>query len=152
MFIKSKEKMIILRQEMQTIKKELNGISIEPSEVKKSQNKVNGRLDTTEKKISKFEEITKETTEAEPHRGERVFKKKRKADFPGGPVVKNPPASAGDTGSTPAGQPSPCAAVTEPKPDSPHSATGKAITVRIPCTELEKAHAQHPRASTAKNK
>ena len=70
--------MIILRQEMQTIKKELNGISIEPSEVKKSQNKVNGRLDTTEKKISKFEEITKETTEAEPHRGERVFKKKRK--------------------------------------------------------------------------
>ena len=47
---------------MQTIKKELNGISVEPSEVKNSQNKVNRRLDTTEKKISKFEEITKETT------------------------------------------------------------------------------------------
>lgn len=57
---------------MQTVKKELNGISIEPREVKNSQNKVNRRLDTTEKKISKFEEITKETTEAEPHRGKSV--------------------------------------------------------------------------------
>ena len=28
-------------------------------------------------------------------------KKKLFQDFPGGPVVKNPPANAGDTGSTP---------------------------------------------------
>ena len=48
---------------MQTVKKELNGISIEPREVKNSQNKVNRRLDTTEKKISKFEEITKDDIE-----------------------------------------------------------------------------------------
>ena len=44
-------------------------------------------------------------------------------DFPGGPVVKNPPSNAGDVGSIPgwgtkiphdAGQLSPCAATTEP--------------------------------------
>ena len=46
-------------------------------------------------------------------------------DFPGGPVVKNPPPSAGDTGSIPVqgnkvphatGQLSPSAATTEPVP------------------------------------
>ena len=31
----------------------------------------------------------------------RKEKRKRKEDFPGGPVVKDPPASAGDTGSIP---------------------------------------------------
>ena len=44
-------------------------------------------------------------------------------DFPGGPVVKNPPSNAGDAGLIPgqgtkiphsAGQLSPCAATTEP--------------------------------------
>lgn len=35
---------------MQTVKRELNGISIEAREVKNSQNKVNRRLDTTEKR------------------------------------------------------------------------------------------------------
>ena len=30
-----------------------------------------------------------------------VFKKEKEEDFPGGPVVKNPPANAGDTGSIP---------------------------------------------------
>ena len=29
------------------------------------------------------------------------IKKSKKRDLPGGPVVKNPPANAGDTGSTP---------------------------------------------------
>ena len=29
------------------------------------------------------------------------LKKKKKQDFPGGPVVENPPANAGDTGSIP---------------------------------------------------
>ena len=43
-------------------------------------------------------------------------------DFPGGPVVKNPPANAGDTGSIPSpgkfhvsGQLGPYATTTEPK-------------------------------------
>ena len=30
-----------------------------------------------------------------------MAKKKKKQDFPGGPVVENPPANAGDTGSIP---------------------------------------------------
>ena len=45
---------------------------------------------------------------------------KESKDLPGGPVVKNPPANAGDTGSIPSGkiphakgQLSPCATVTE---------------------------------------
>ena len=29
------------------------------------------------------------------------FQEKEEGDFPGGPVVKNPPADAGDTGSIP---------------------------------------------------
>ena len=32
---------------------------------------------------------------------ERKEKRKRKEDFPGGPVVKDPPASAGDSGPIP---------------------------------------------------
>ena len=52
-----------------------------------------------------------------------LFKKVRWGDFPGGPVVKNPPSNAGDAGSIPgwgtkiphaAGQLSPCAATTKP--------------------------------------
>ena len=48
------------------------------------------------------------------------------SDFPGGPVVKNPPSNAGDTGSIPGqgtkiphvvGQLSPCATTTEPVRD-----------------------------------
>ena len=50
-------------------------------------------------------------------------KKKGYRDFPGGPVVKNPPSSAGDAGSIPgrrnkiphaAGQLSPCITTTKP--------------------------------------
>ena len=43
-------------------------------------------------------------------------------DFPGGPLVKNPPASAGDTGSIPAPGSShvgPCATTTEPAHTEP---------------------------------
>ena len=46
---------------------------------------------------------------------------KKDTDFPGGTVVKNPPANAGDTGSSPgpgrshmSRSNSPCAATTEP--------------------------------------
>ena len=48
---------------------------------------------------------------------------KNLGDFPGGPVVKNPPSDAGDTGSIPGlgtkiphavGQLSPCTTTTEP--------------------------------------
>ena len=48
--------------------------------------------------------------------------KSNERDFPGGPVVKNPPSNAGDTGSIPgwgtkiphaAGQLSPCATTTD---------------------------------------
>ena len=53
---------------------------------------------------------------------ETVFQESSDRGFPGGAVVKNPPASAGDTGSSPgpggshmpAEQPSPCATTTEP--------------------------------------
>ena len=47
----------------------------------------------------------------------------KSGDFPGGPVVKNPPSNAGDAGSIPGrgskvthamGQLSPCATTTEP--------------------------------------
>ena len=52
-----------------------------------------------------------------------MIKKEGKRDFPGGPVVKNPPSNAGDTGSIPgqrtkiphaSGQLSPPAATSEP--------------------------------------
>ena len=52
----------------------------------------------------------------------RINQKDVREDFLGGAVVKNPPANAGETGSSPgpgrshmpAGQLSPCAATTEP--------------------------------------
>ena len=45
-----------------------------------------------------------------------LFQKIAAGDFPGGAVVKNPPADGGDTGSIPhaAEQLSPCATTTEP--------------------------------------
>ena len=52
-----------------------------------------------------------------------LLKLKNIGDFPGGPVVKNPPCNAGDVGSIPgqgtkishvAGQLSPCTTTTEP--------------------------------------
>ena len=58
----------------------------------------------------------------------------RKSDqegFPGGSVVKNPPASAGDTGSIPG-------------PGGSH--------VRSPCTATREKPGQQQRPSTAKNK
>ena len=54
---------------------------------------------------------------------ERKLQMKSSGDFPGSPVVKNPPYNAGDAGSIPgqgtkiphaAGQLSPCATTTEP--------------------------------------
>lgn len=57
-------------------------------------------------------------------------------DFPGGPVVKNPPAHTGDTGSIPGlgtkiphatGQLSLCSATTEPVLQSPEATTTKAL-------------------------
>ena len=53
---------------------------------------------------------------------EKQFQKKEHRDFPGGPVVQNPPSNAGDVGSIPAwgtkilhavGQLSPCSTTTE---------------------------------------
>ena len=51
-----------------------------------------------------------------------VLTKRRRGDFPGGAVVKNPPANTGDTGSSPGpgrshmlqSNLSPCATTTEP--------------------------------------
>lgn len=42
-------------------KKEMNGIIIQPNEMKNSQNKFNKRLDTTEEKMTELGEIAKET-------------------------------------------------------------------------------------------
>ena len=68
-------------------------------------------------------------TEKEEEDGECIFEKKTVQGFPVGPVVKNPPSYAGDTGSVPgqetkiphaAGQPSPCPTT----PESAHSRAG----------------------------
>ena len=56
------------------------------------------------------------------HHHEHILLKKQHRDFPGGGVVENPPADAGDTGSIPrsgkiphaAEQLSPCATTAEP--------------------------------------
>ena len=66
-------------------------------------------------------------------------------DFPGGTVVKNPPAIAGDTGSSPgpgkipqaAEQLSPCATTTEPALQCPRAATTEACVPRA-CAPQEK--------------
>ena len=59
---------------------------------------------------------------AQPNCSDDQKKKKKKRDFPGGPVVKNPPSSAGDAGLIPgwgtkiphaAGQLSPCTTTRE---------------------------------------
>ena len=87
--------------------------------------------------------------------------------FPGGTVVRNPPANAGDTGSCPGpGRPHMLRSnwAREPQLLSLHiwslcSATGEAATVRGPRTamksgprspQLEKALAQKRRPNTAK--
>ena len=58
-------------------------------------------------------------------------------DFPGGPVVKNPPSNSGDTGSIPdqgtkipqaMGRLSPCATTTEPAHSGACAATGEKTT------------------------
>ena len=62
-------------------------------------------------------------------RKKKKFKRKSQRDSPGGPVVKNPPSSAGDVGSIPglgtkipcaAGQLSPSSATTEPARSGAH--------------------------------
>ncbi|KAJ8781583.1 hypothetical protein J1605_010841 [Eschrichtius robustus] len=89
--------------------------------------------------------------------------------FPGGTVVKNLPAKAGDTGSSPGlGRSHMLRSSWAREPQllslrvwSLCSATGEATTVRGPCTamksgsrslQLEKALAQKRRPNTAKNK
>ena len=102
-------------------------------------------------------------------------------NFPGGPVVKNPPASAEHPSSLPGlgrfhlpeGQLSPCATTTEPvlwcpqaahaeasTPYSPRSTTGEATAMRSLCTpmktsprtlQLEKACMQQQRPRAARN-
>ena len=67
-------------------------------------------------------------------------------DFPGGAVVKNPPASAGDTSSSPAPgrshiaaeQLSPCATTAEPALCSPRATTTEARTLRACAPQQEK--------------
>ena len=84
--------------------------------------------------------------------------------FPGGAVVENLPANAGDTGSSPGLGRSHMPRsnwAREPQLLSLRSATREATIVRGPCTvmnsgphllQLEKALAQKRRPNTAKNK
>ena len=84
--------------------------------------------------------------------------------FPGGSVVKNPPANAGDTGLSPGLGRSHMPRshwAREPQLLSLHSATREATIVRDPRTamksglrspQLEKALTQKRRPNTAKNK
>ena len=85
--------------------------------------------------------------------------------FPGGAVVENLPANAGDTGSSPglgrSHMPRSSWALLSLRVWSPCSATREAMTVRDPRTamkggprspQLEKALAQKRRPNTAKNK
>ena len=95
--------------------------------------------------------------------------KKAEGDFPGGTVVKNPPANAGDTGSSPGlGRSYMLWSHEAHEPQllslrvwSPCSATREATAMRSPRTaakrrprspQLEKAHEQQQRPNTAKNK
>ena len=65
--------------------------------------------------------------------------------FPGGSVVKNLPASVGDTGSIPESrkiphaswQINPCTRITEPVLQRPRFTTREAIAMRSLCTQLE---------------
>ena len=67
-------------------------------------------------------------------------------DFPGGTVVKTPPANAGDTGSSPgperiphaAEQLSPCATTTKPALQSPRATTTEARVPRARALPQEK--------------
>ena len=100
------------------------------------------------------------------HNLKSYFKKRKGAgNFPGGPVDKNPPANAGNTGLIPglrgfcmphkaAG---PCSTTTEPafkSPTlqllSPGAATIKAQVPRACALQLEKAHTQQQRLGTTK--
>ena len=80
-------------------------------------------------------------------------------DFPGGPVVENPPANAGDTGlilhlgrsHKPWGN-SPCAATTEPMCLEPVLCNEKPPRCKAQPLQLEKAHEQQRRPSAAKYK
>ena len=100
--------------------------------------------------------------------------KKLMADFAGGSVVENPPANAGGTDSISAlgsaHMPSPCSATTEPRLQSLQTATTEASHRRAcasqekppqweayapqhratPSPQLEKAHVQQQRPTTAK--
>ena len=76
----------------------------------------------------------------------RVCAKKQKQELPAGPVVKNPPANAGDTGSVlvqegphAAGRLSPRTTVLRPRAWSPCSAAGAASAPRSPVLQLERS-------------
>ena len=109
----------------------------------------------------------------EPPNGMKGYKtdvfKIRLGDFPGGAVVKNPPASAGDTGSSPGlGRPphlseqlSPCATTTEGRRLGARAPQQEATAMRSPRTttkssprspQLEKALVQQRRPNAAKSK
>ena len=100
-----------------------------------------------------------------------AFKKVVAGDFPGGPVVKNPPTDAGDVGLIPApgtkipravGQLRPRAAIPEaPEHLRAHVLKQEKHCNEKPCTatgssphgpQLGKSHVPQRRPSTAKNK
>ena len=61
-------------------------------------------------------------------------------DFPGGPVVKNPPANSGDMGSKLAwgGLQSPCTTITESKLQSPHATATETHMPRVRALQQRK--------------
>ena len=74
----------------------------------------------------------------------KYIKKKKKnkgEDFPGGTVVKNPPANAGDTSSSPGLRRShrPCAKTTEPALQSPQATTTEARAPRAHALQQRKS-------------
>ena len=80
-------------------------------------------------------------------------KKESSRDVPGGPVVKNPPASAGDTGSIPGPGWSHmlCAVTAEPALKSLQVPTREATSMRSRSPQLEKVLTQHRRPRADKN-
>ena len=79
-------------------------------------------------------------------------------DFPGGPVVKNPPVNAGGRGFDPwsgkiphvSEQLSPHTPTAEPEPQSPCCVTREAASMRSQCTTTREGFKSQQRPSTAK--
>ena len=68
--------------------------------MKNTLDRINSRLGDTEKHKSDLEDRIMNTIQSEEQK-EKQMLIKGTLDFPGGPVVKNPPANAVDTGSIP---------------------------------------------------